>query len=106
MKLTDLDPRWVGHGGEGVSDANGNPIPRRERIGIPFDCACGCGSPVFVPFRNPIDGGPAWDKRCTWERTGDSFETLTLKPSILRVKVNGKGCGWHGFVTNGAIQNA
>jgi len=100
MKLIDLNPRWVGHGGEGVSDANHNPVPRRDGIGITFNCPCGCGTRVFIPFTNPLDGGLPSEKSCTWDRTGDTFETLTLKPSILRMD----GCKWHGFVTNGEIQ--
>lgn len=105
MRLIELDPAWVGHGGEGVTDANGNPIPRREGVGVAFDCPCGCGSPLFVPFANPLDGGPPYDKRCLWNRTGETFETLTLAPSILRSKEKG-GCGWHGFVRNGEILKA
>lgn len=107
MKLVDLDPSWVGSGGEGVTQkdpASGEqvPVPRREGVGICFSCPCGCDSPCFVPLRNPLDGGPAHgDERHTWERTGETFETLTLTPSILR-----HGCGWHGWVTNGEIKTA
>lgn len=37
-----------------------------------------------------------------WDATGDSFQKLTLKPSIL---VNEScGCGWHGFITDGRIE--
>ena len=107
MKLTELNPRWVGYGGESVSDANGNPIPRREGIGIILDCPCGkCGEygQLAVFFKNPLDGksSPITDNRALWDRTGDAFETLTLKPSILR-STNRGGCGWHGFITNGDV---
>jgi hypothetical protein len=54
-----------------------------------------------VPFANPIDGGPQLERH-GWQRTGDTFETLTLTPSILRARARG-GCGWHGFITNGAV---
>jgi hypothetical protein len=34
-----------------------------------------------------------------WNRTGDTFETMTLTPSI-----DGSGVGhWHGFITNGEV---
>ena len=59
MKLIDLNPAWVGSGGEGVRNADGSPVPRREAIGIWFDCPCGCEHPVYVSFSNPADGlGP------------------------------------------------
>ena len=59
----------------------------------------------------PLDDGvPLSDNAKTyvakgWARTGDTFETLTLAPSIW---VKGGACkpdgsGWHGFVTNGEI---
>ncbi len=104
MKLVDLNPRWIGHGGEGVFDKDDNPIPFRDGIGISCSCPCGCRRPLFVPFRNPLDGGPPYTEGTPlWDREGDNFETLTLSPSILRVKINGQGCGWHGFIKNGEI---
>lgn len=102
MKLTELNPQWIGTGGEGVTDKNGNPVPHRKSVGIEFNCPCGCDLPCFVPFKNPIDGGPGVCADHGWEREGDTFETLTLKPSILRKS----GCGWHGFITNGEVINA
>lgn len=103
VRLAELNPHWVAGGGDGVT-RNGQPVPRREGVGVMFDCPCGkCGMPCYIPFRNPLDGGPAYDNdRNAWERTGDTFETLTLKPSVLRNTAKG-GCGWHGFVTDGAI---
>lgn len=103
MKLTDLHPRWVGAGGDGISQ----PVPERTGIGITFDCPCGkCGTLCFVPFQNPLDGGPPLSTdRPLWTRTGDTFDTMTLTPSILRSKENG-GCGWHGFVTDGEVTTA
>ena len=103
MRLLDLNPRWVGAGGDGITQ-NGEPVPERHGVGVSFDCPCGkCGVRVYVAFTNPLDGGaPYIPDHPTWERTGDTFETLTLRPSILRVG----GCGWHGFVTDGEIQGA
>ena len=104
MRLVDLNPRWVGAGGEGVSDKNGNPVPERHGIGITFDCPCGCDVWGHVSFSNPLDGGAPRISpgEPTWTRTGDTFETLTLSPSILRSKDKG-GCGWHGWIKNGVV---
>lgn len=102
MKLTDLDPRWVGAGGDGVSDAQGRAVPERHGVGISFNCPCGCDSRVFVHLRNPLDGGPSYanENQPTWEREGETFETLTLWPSIQRIYP--RRC-WHGFVTKGEV---
>lgn len=101
MKLTDLNPEWVSHGGDGVfSSATGEPIPLRERVGVGFDCPkCGPIHRAFIPFANPFDGGPPTHPMA-WQRTGEDFDTLSLHPSILR-----RDCGWHGFITNGEIIN-
>jgi hypothetical protein len=34
-----------------------------------------------------------------WQRVGETFEDLTLAPSILRMRT----CDWHGYVTKGEI---
>ncbi len=125
MKLTELDPRWVGAGGEGVyqtaPDGTLVPSPERHGVGVSFLCPCAsCTGKrtgdkdhdfylrVFVGFRNPLDGGPAHDPRPgqQWERTGETFDTLTLRPSILRHRVGDGGCDWHGFVTAGEVTTA
>lgn len=94
MRLTDLNPRWVGAGGEGVT-RNGEPVPERHGVAISFDCPCGCDSRCCIEFNNPIDGqGPHDTTRNLWDRTGDTFETLQLTPSIQRVG----GCAWHGYI--------
>jgi hypothetical protein len=140
MRLTDLDPRFVGAGGEGVYQQTGRacpvcdgensadckpchgtgkeyePAPARRGVGLSFLCPCATCTPkrkgsvdedfhlrVFVGFANPIDGGPAHDSRpgAQWQRTGDTFETITLRPSILSTPPH--GCGWHGYVTAGEV---
>lgn len=102
MKLTDLNPRWCGTGGEGVT-LNGQPVPWRDAVAVTFDCPCGCDTRVCIEFTNPLDGGPpSRDDGHTWRREGETFETLTLTPSIQRVG----GCQWHGFITNGGIKCA
>jgi hypothetical protein len=111
--IVELRPRWVGSGGEGIFRADGTPAPAREGVGIMFDCPCGKHSVedqanelqdfqtrVFVHVDPPLDGGPRLESaKPAWQRTGDTFETLTLRPSIKRVG----GCGWHGFVTDGIV---
>lgn len=107
MKLTELKPEWVGTGGYGVTEtATGKPVPRRDGVGISFNCPCGCGVECFIPMTPALDGLP-YDNGGTnhvWNRTGDTFETLTLTPSILRTPP--RGCGWHGFITNGEVTKA
>jgi hypothetical protein len=99
MKLTDLNPSWVGYGGEGMM-MNSQPIPRRERTAIEFDCPCGCDHRVCIPFANPEDGqGPVYSG-LGWQRTGETFDDLTLTPSIQRELP--ARC-WHGYVTNGEV---
>lgn len=113
MKLVDLDPRWVGAGGEGVSNADGTPATPRHGVGLSFRCPCGTHAPdrafetdrVIILLENPLDGLGRFDATLEghyWTRVGDTFETLTLTPSIQRVG----GCGWHGFVTAGEIVHA
>jgi hypothetical protein len=104
VRLVDLDPRWVGHGGEHIRRADGSPAPERHGVGVIFNCPCGaCESLCYVPFDNPLDGGAALEPgRPLWHRQGETFETLTLTPSLLRTRSAG-GCGWHGFITNGDV---
>ena len=49
----------------------------------------------------PSSGGQPFDTGGAprWNRTGESFESLTLAPSIRRLD----NCGWHGFITNGEV---
>ena len=102
MKLTDLNPQFLGAGGDGISNADGSPAPERHGIGVMLECPCGApDSPLFVPFANPLDGGPQHGPQ-GWKRTGDTFETLTLTPSILRTGSLCE-CKWHGYITNGEI---
>lgn len=110
MRLTELNPRWMGAGGENVWNADGTPAQRREGIGVMFDCPCSiCSSKRvgdddadfhlrhYVPFDAPLDGGQPPDERQTWHRVGETFETLQLTPSILSDPAK-SGCGWHGYV--------
>ncbi|MGA2412069.1 MAG: DUF6527 family protein [Candidatus Binataceae bacterium] len=96
MKLIELDPRWTASS------------PDRSGVGMTFDCPfhhdghepLRVGCRIGVRFKNPVDGGAPYHEGPLWERQGDTFETLTLKPSIAAT-----GC-WHGFITNGEVVNA
>jgi len=104
MKLVDLNPRWVSSGGEGIKDKNGDALALQRGTGITFDCPCGkCGMRPSAAFSNPIDGSsPVHRRGSQWTRTGDSFDNLTLHPSLHQVKEKG-GCGWHGWLKNGIL---
>jgi hypothetical protein len=100
VKLVDLDPHWTRAGKD------------RHGMGILFVCPVhGEGCHLGVWFRNPLDGGPpypdSWGGKL-WDRTGDTFETLTLRPSIhvhdTDADGNRTGTHWHGFIRNGEIQ--
>jgi uncharacterized protein DUF6527 len=101
MKLTDLNPRWVtflSHPADGI-------IPPRS--GVSFDCPhCRAQRLVvkFLPILDPqnilslIDAPPMEGNE--WKREGDTFETLTLSPSV-DASFHGH---WHGFIENGEIR--
>lgn len=97
MKLTDLNPRW------GYWASWEGPIE------VSFDCPVhGTTHRVHVPFANPMNGAKPVTRNHLWQRTGETFETLTLTPSIDYTKydngtVRDPSC-WHGFITNGEIR--
>jgi hypothetical protein len=98
-------------------EAAGRPLVRRtemrerhypvdslaEASSITFKCPkCG-GHRVSVTFAGrgvPDHLGSQNDQGqpSRWDATGTWLADLTLRPSIW---LNGAGCGWHGFVTNG-----
>ena len=61
----------------------------------------GTGLRINIWFANPLDGGPPISDpdrpRCLWQRTGDTFETLTLSPSV------DASPDWHGWIRNGEM---
>lgn len=116
MKLADLRPKWFAEQG-------------RQGQGIVFLCPhChGAEKPTWlcVAFSNPLDGGtpfpigkigtlmnvlyegeivpkgqPVCPPGTLWSRSSDSFETLSIMPSV---DASPAGC-WHGFVTDGGIR--
>jgi hypothetical protein len=106
VKLADLHPQFVDH-------AN------RRGIGLICDCLIGhCSGKLLILFENPLDGGAPWsggsreiilalfpDREtrpevvgsgdCRWKRIGETFETLSLSPSV-----NAHECG-HMSLSNG-----
>jgi hypothetical protein len=104
MRLVDLNPQWLDSGGEGVTRADGSPAPLQRGAAIALDCPCGNHDEehrLYVPFAVALDGTPGGYGERGWQRTGDTFETLTLRPSILRM--GSDSCGWHGFITDGEV---
>lgn len=100
MKLTDLDPRW-GVDADIVIGGVNRHDPDRHGMGITFDCPHCRTMRLAVFFANPIDGkAPSDDATRLWQRTGESFENLSLSPSIDASKHG----HWHGFITNGEIR--
>jgi len=75
-RLIDCNPHWV------VLEENG------PECGIHFDCPEGhAGCSHTIPFRPTLDGlrNRSWrTDHVQWQRAGDTFETLTLTPSIKR----------------------
>lgn len=87
MKLTELEPRWAGEEGH----------PRQA---VSFRCPH-CEERIVVPFANPIGGVPRMrGERTYWQREGETFEALTLTPSVHY------GSHWHGWIKNGEVTNA
>lgn len=102
--LTRLAPEWIGEYVDGVDTG--------RKMGIKFLCPCRLcranGVTIAVRFAQPVGGGaPSPDmadrvgnnKGLRWARTGETFETLSLSPSV-----DASSSGhWHGFIGNGAV---
>ncbi len=99
MKLTELGPRWVG-----IHNWSSDSI---FRIGLSFRSPL-TGQRLAVLFKPAIDPdglmakygwGDFFPEARKWDRTGDTFEALTLSPS-LDFSAHGD---WHGFIKNGEL---
>jgi hypothetical protein len=106
MKLIDLDPNWFvdkeGRHGQGVSFLC--PHCREIRIGVDFSNPI--DGDVIIPSRK-LSNGKMTEH---WKREGDSFENLSLTPSVdfklYEKDKDGKEIvtpHWHGFIKNGII---
>lgn len=103
VKLVDLQPHWCG--------MNGWSSPEQFFVGLTYLCPHCMTQRLGVMFANPIDPanlreryGWTWDVgtaygQNVWQRTGDTFETLTLVPSV-DCSASGH---WHGTITNGEV---
>ena len=91
MRLSELDPSWF------------TCEPGRTGMGLTFDCPHCRTQKLGIWFANPVDGGPpaapGIEPLPRWQRTGETFDTLTLTPSV-DVSKDGH---WHGFITGGNI---
>lgn len=107
MKLTDLSPHWISLGPDKSGD---------DHLGITFRCPhCPVGERgettyLGVWFAQPVDPNHHPDidwptymlvhpTQHFWQRTGETFDTLTLTPSV-DASAHGH---WHGFITNGDV---
>ncbi len=97
MKLLELNPRWVG-----LDNAS-------FIFGISFDCPTKREQRLVVFFDPPIDPFgwtekgivlPTFEGHKVWKREGDTFESLSLTPSIDASRYE----LWHGFITKGEIK--
>lgn len=103
MNLRDLDPKLVRLA---VDDEDGATYLKRvdtlpEAHAVKFLCP-GCfaaagGSQGVHVITIYFSGRTAQDG---WRMSGSGLDDLTLSPSIYMQR----GCGWHGFVRNGAIE--
>jgi hypothetical protein len=99
MRLTELNPRWTTWLTNLVT---GVEAPTN---GISFDCPT-CRKQrlhtTFLPMIDPqglLAKGLRTPDGEHWTRQGETFDTLTLSPSV---DCSQSGC-WHGHIKNGEI---
>jgi hypothetical protein len=97
MRLSDLDPRWytglTGQPRAGITFLCPHCRETRLAVGVHADGA----NMDPEPDNDRSFGTPAH----VWAMTGgDSWETLSLSPSVDASKSG----HWHGFITNGEIR--
>lgn len=99
MKLTDLDPNWAVDADIVIGGVKRH-YDDRHGMAVSFLCPHCRQTRLAVWFANPIDGLPPTDDAETlWQRSGESFENLTLSPSVDASKFG----HWHGFIRNGEV---
>ncbi len=91
MKLTELNPRWIADHGTRIGLSFDCPHCRTERLAVPFH------SSTVEYLADGYTVARGWETNHIWTMTGNSFENLSLSPSI-----DASGVGhWHGLITNG-----
>lgn len=104
-RLVDADPRFLDWSPDRAINPHLADKPDRCGVLVLFECPIHDDCHVSVQFRNALDGGgPLQPEGPSWERTGDTAETLTLSPSI-RVLGGPNGCEWHGFIRAGRFEH-
>ena len=105
MRLIELSPRWFTFQQPAPEDAG-----KHWYIGLTFECPHCRKERLAIQFEPEIDEGFGWKfrhwdsyielrKQHLWHRDGETFDTLTLTPSI-----DGSGAGhWHGWIRNGEV---
>lgn len=117
-RLVDLHPNWsTGPGGvyglvydcpcdlplfEPLLDAGGKVqvgVDGQAIGAVPYDQCCPRGGREHVPTKGNFTGRPSSPDAMArgWDIAGDSFENLSLSPSVHAVG------HWHGFITNGMV---
>lgn len=91
--LADLHPRWFRDRSNMVCGLSFLcPHCKKERMAVKFSPPLPIMSEDLTPF--DFDDG-----RPIWLRQGDTFETLTLQPSINLAHLG----HWHGFIVAGKM---
>ena len=105
MRLIDLEPRWF--------TFSGAVAGTEVLIGLSFLCPHCRVQRLAVRFKPAIDPEAnfakfgivwPWGDDPVWDREGDTFETLSLSPSVNAGgdRIDFKG-HWHGHIKNGQI---
>lgn len=96
MRLADLDASFVSTNG--------------VRTGVQFICPACSKTRIVVPFACETPDPSLNAHGVLWRASGDTLDTLTLKPSVDARHVNGGydgeprvECRWHGWVTAGGV---
>lgn len=96
MKLIDCEPRWTK-----VTNPDMGGDAERQGMGLSF-LPVGFAGRINIWFENPLDGKPPINEpekpRTLWKRKGETFDTLTLAPSI-----RDDSQGFHKTLTNGVF---
>ena len=100
MRLTEANPHWVGLGdkGELIIGITFKSPKTGHRIGVLF------ANPIdhdgwIQKIGNPMDLEEFFPDSKRWKRKGETFDSLTLEPSIDISERN----EWHGRILNGEL---